>query len=164
MGVYYHYVNHDKRQHFICGLCSWDDRFSGIGRGPGARALAILLSERGTWRNDRISVIGDDGVDSKEFEYIFVNYIDIEIEAQLMLLDVDGVEWIEAVIDSSPNAFSNLCQFAIHLRRPDVIALLDAKYGVGNWQRRYEEYLKRNTDTWSQKIVEAGNRRLKLLV
>lgn len=160
MGVDYIYVNQDKGQFYRCGLLGWSSRFSAIGFGPGARALAILLSERGTWRNDRISVIAET---SKEFDEIFINAVDIEVEAELMLIDVDGLEWIEAELERSILAFERMCAFALLLRRSDIVNLLDKKFGVGKWQRQYEKHLQANTDLWSQKIIEAENRHLKIL-
>jgi len=159
MGVAYIYVNHDKGQ-FFRGLLGWSSRFSAIGLGPGARALAILLSERGTWRNDRISVVGDT---SKEFDEIFINALDIEVEVDLMLIDVDGLEWVEAELERSILAFEKMCAFALLLRRSDLVSMLDKKFGVGKWQKRYAKHLQINTDLWSHKIVQAKNRSLKIL-
>jgi hypothetical protein len=160
MGVDYIYLNQDKRQYYRCGIFGWGSHFSAIGSGPGARALAILLSERGTWKNDRVSVVADT---SKEFDDIFTSGVDIEVEVELMLLDVDGLEWIDERLDQSIIAFTRMCEFAIQLRRPDVMKKLDKKFGVGKWQGRYEEYWKHNTNVWSQKVTEAGNRQLKIL-
>lgn len=161
MGMDYIYANSDKGQYYYCGLLGWSCRFSAVGLGPGARALAILLSDRGTWRNDRVSVVADT---SKEFEEIFVNWIDIEVEAELMLIEVDGLKWIEDEIDRSNVAFEKMCAIALLLRRSDVVSMLDTKFGVGKWQRQYEKYLQGNTDLWSQKVVEAQHRSLKILV
>lgn len=159
MGVDYIYVNHDKGQFYYCGLLGWSSRFSAIGFGPGARALAILLSERGTWRYDRISVVADT---AKEFDEIFISSVDIGVEVELMLIDVDGLEWIEAELERSALAFEKMSAFALLLRRSDIANMLDKKFGVGKWQRRYEKHLQANTDLWSQRIVEAQNRRLKI--
>ncbi|MGE3316581.1 MAG: hypothetical protein AB7O26_15805 [Planctomycetaceae bacterium] len=162
--MYYSYINHDKRQYFTSGLWAHGVRFNYVGRGPGARALAILLSELGTWRNDRISVMGDDGVDSEEFAVIFREYVDVEVEAQLLLIDVDGLDWISKEIDESQLVLVDLCQFAIYFRHPKVIALLDSKYGVGVWQKNYEKHLRRYADSTStQRFINAANRNLKLL-
>src|SRR5262245_31611405 len=97
MGVTYFYVNRGKRQFFTCGLFA-SARFPSIGRGHSARALAILLSERGTWRGDRIAVIGDT---SDEFSELQRTGLDIEIEVVLMLMKVDGLGWIQAELDES---------------------------------------------------------------
>jgi len=44
MGAVYRYVNYDLRQSFDCGVRRWNGKWSGVGRGPGARALGILLN------------------------------------------------------------------------------------------------------------------------
>jgi hypothetical protein len=160
MSVAYIYMNPDKKQFYHCGLLGFGSHFSAIGKGPGARALALLLSDRGTWKNDRISVVGDTSID---FENVYVDGTDIEVEVELMLLDVDGPEWLEELLEESIIAFRTVCALAIQLRRPDVIKLLDKKFGVGKWQRTYENELKGNTDFWSQKIVDAGQRSIQLL-
>jgi hypothetical protein len=100
---------------------------------------------------------------SPEFDEIFMNSVDIEVEVELMLLDVDGLEWIEAELEQSILAFERMCAIALLLRRSDVVTMLDKRFGVGKWQRRYDNHLKGTTDIWSQKIVEAQNRRLKIL-
>jgi hypothetical protein len=160
MGVSYFYLNYAKGQFYHCGLLGWSSRFSAIGSGPGARALAILLSERGTWGTDRISVVADG---TKEFDKVFINSLDIEVEVELMLIDVDGLEWIEAELEQSSRAFVKMCAFALLLRRSDILNMLDKKFGVGKWQQRYQKHLKANTDTWSQRIIEAQSRGLRLL-
>src|SRR5262249_21423127 len=135
MSLAHIYLNRDKKQFFHCGLLGFGSHFSAIGMGPGARALAILLSERGQWRNDRISVVAET---SKEFDDALSNAVDIEVEVELMLLDVDGLGWIEELLETSIIAFRTMCAFAIHLRHPKVIKMLDRRFGAGNWQRKYE--------------------------
>ena len=160
MSVSYIYLNADKGQFFHCGLLGYASSFSAIGSGPGARALAILLSERGTWRNDRIAVVGDT---SQEFDRALHTGVDVEVEVELMLLDIDGLAWVEELLEKSIIAFRTMCAFALHLRHPNVIRMLDNKFGVGKWQRKYENELKANTDLWSQMVVDAGIRRIQLL-
>src|SRR5262245_32241284 len=109
MSVAYIYLNADKGQFFHCGLLGYASNFSAIGSGPGARALAILLSERGTWRNDRVAVVGDT---SQECDDAFRNGVDIEVEVELMLMDIDGLAWVEELLDSSVIAFRTMCAFA----------------------------------------------------
>lgn len=160
MGVEYVYANSRKAQFFHCGLLGWNGKFSGIGRaGPGARALAILLSDRGTWKDDPIAVLGE----SKEFDNLVANGVDIAVEVVLMLIEVDGLEWIEAELETSP-LFSPMCELAIHLRRPDIVGMLERKFGKGKWQRRYETHLKKHDWwNWTQRVVDAANRQLKIL-
>lgn len=160
MGVDYIYLNQDKKQFFYCGIFGHSSRFSAIGTGPGARALAILLSRQGTWGDNRISVAADT---SKKFDDVFLNGVDIEVEVGLMLLDVDGTDWIEERLEDNIIAFKKMCGIAIQLRRPDVMKMLDKVFGKGKWQRKYENHLKGNTDTWSQKIADAGQRTIRLL-
>ena len=160
MGVDYVYLNGDKRQFFHCGLSGFSSRFSAIGAGPGARALAILLSERGSWRNDRISVVADT---SPEFDDVFLTGTDVGVEVELMLLDVDGLDWIEGRLEDSGIAFENVCAYAIHLRRADVIRMLDKTFGAGVWQRKYERLLQSGAADWSQKVSDAGFRHIRLL-
>lgn len=163
MGVSYFYLNHDKSQFFDCGLYGCNDRFAFVGSGPGARALAILLSDRGTWMGDRISVIADT---SNAFEEAFVNGVDISVEAELMLLDVDGIEWLETRLAQphSIGAFMDVCTFARLLRRSDATRALDNVFGAGKWQRKYAEHLQlNNSDTRSQAVLNAQSRGLKLL-
>lgn len=160
MSATHAYVNHDKAQWFRCGIFGRRDDFHGIGRGPGARALGILLSDRGTWIGDHISIISDF---SAAFERLYVTATNIDVEVELMLIDVDGLDWIERDLDSYPIMFRQMCAFATLLRRKDIIDMLNAKYGIGKWQRRYERELQGNTDLWSQSIIDAAQRNLKLL-
>jgi hypothetical protein len=160
MGVTYFYVNLDKRQFFTCGLFGRSSRYSGIGLGPSARALAILLSDRGTWRNDRISIVGDT---SEEFSDLLWNGLNIEVEVVLMLIDVDGLEWVEAELDDDILAFEAMCDLAFHLRHLDVVRMLDRKHGAGKWQRKYEHHVRGNTDIWAEKVIEARDRGIKIL-
>jgi hypothetical protein len=115
------YLNPDKGQFFHCGLLGYASSFSAIGSGPGARALAILLSERGTWRNDQIAVVGDT---AEAFDDVLRNALDIEVEVELMLLEIDGRAWVEELLEKSIVAFRTMCAFAVHLRHPKVIRML----------------------------------------
>jgi len=160
MGVDYYYLNRDKSQFFPSGLFHYCGRFKSAGPGLGGRALAILLSEYGTWRNDRISLIAEM---EPEFNEMLSSGVDIEVEVEIMLLDFDGTEWIEDALESSI-VFAEMCALAILLGRVDVIALLDEKFGTGKWQKKYQEHLKCNSDYWSRKIVEARNRGLNILI
>jgi hypothetical protein len=158
MGVDYYYLNRDKKQYFPCGMLNRCGRFRSIGQSPAGRALALLLEERGAWANDRIAVIADS---SAEWEEVFVSGIDIQADVELMLFDVDGFSWFKEEIED-PIVFRELCAIALILRRQDVIAFLNETVGVHKWEAKYHEHLKHNTDHWSQRIVEAGERRLRL--
>jgi hypothetical protein len=160
MGLSYFYVNRDKEQFFDCGLAGLNNSFNTVGTEPGSRALAILLFDHGTWQGDRIAVVSDI---SNEFEELVIRGTDIVVEAELMLMKFDGVGWVEERLDVSSTMFQRMCCYALLLRHPDVSAMLDRKYGVGKWQRRYEKHLQGNTDLWSQRIISAKNRGLDLL-
>src|SRR5262245_18990587 len=160
MGVDCYYFNRDKSQFFPSGLFHYCGRFKSAGQGLGGRALAILLSEYGTWRNDRISLIADM---EPEFGALVSSSVDIEVDVEIMLLDFDGTEWIKDALVNSI-VFEEMCALAILMGRGDVIALLDEKFGTGKWQKKYQEHLKCNSDYWSRKIVEARNSGLKILI
>ncbi|MBA4189333.1 MAG: hypothetical protein C0467_15155 [Planctomycetaceae bacterium] len=160
MGLSYFYVNRDKVQFFDSGLACSNNRFNRVGTEPGSRALAILLSEHGTWQGDRIAVVGDT---SEEFEELVIRGIDIVVEAELMLTNFDGLGWVEERLDASISMFQRMCCYALLLRRADVAAMLDRKYGIGKWQGRYENHLQDNTDLWTQRVIDAKNRGLDLM-
>jgi hypothetical protein len=160
MGVSYFYANQDKRQFFNCGLCGLNSRFWAIGSGPGSRALTILLSSFGTWNGDRISVVADT---SEEFDELVIRGINVEIEAELMLTQFDGLSWLEEQLDLSITTFTRVCCYALLLRHAGITEMLNRKYGVGKWQQQYENHLQANTDLWSEKVIEAKNRGLDLL-
>ncbi|MBP3960752.1 hypothetical protein J8F10_36485 [Gemmata sp. G18] len=160
MSLSYFYVNRDKEQFFRCGLDGLNNRFNRVGTEPGSRALAILLSEHGTWQGDRIAVVSDS---SEEFEELVIRGIDIGVEVQLMLMKFDGLGWVEECLDVSISMFQRMCCYALLLRHADVTVMLDRKYGPGKWQKRYEKHLQGNTDLQSQRVVDAKNRALDLL-
>lgn len=160
MGLGYFYVNRDRAQFFDCGLAGLNNRFDRVGTEPGSRALAILLSDHGTWQGDRIAVVGDT---SGEFEEVVIRGTDIVVEAELMLVTFDGLGWVEECVDLSITMFQRMCCYALLLRHAGVSAMLDRRYGVGKWQRRYENQLQGNTDLWSQRVIDAKNRGLDLL-
>lgn len=161
MGTSYVYVNLDKRQHFRCGLCTASSGFAAIGHGPGARALALLLCERGSWHGDRISVLADS---SDTWDGLHGESINIEPEVLLMLIDVDGMAWLERPLAESSLVFSRICTLASHLRHAGLIQWLDRSFGAGKWQRRQENYLKENTPgPWLGHVIAARDRALKLI-
>lgn len=159
MSLGYFYVNHDKDQFFACGLGS-NGRFWAIGQGRGSRALTILLSSHGTWKGDRISVVDDA---SEEFEELVIRGVNVEVEVELMLIQFDGLGWLEENLDSPVGTFARCCSYALLLRHPGITEMLNRKYGVGIWQQQYEKQLQGNTDLWSDKVIDAKNRGLALL-
>lgn len=156
MGVDYAYFNPDKRQFFDSGLFGWNSRFNALGRGPGGRALGILLSDFGSWRGDRVFALGES---SDEYGTLTTTFDDVEIEAELMLINFDGFEWVERLANNIL-AFLRMCDYAMYFRREDVTRLLDETFGPGKWQRRYANHLKSNTHPSSQKVIDAANRDL----
>ncbi len=160
MGLSYFYVNFDKGQFFDCGLDGLNNRFNRVGTEPGSRALAILLSDHGTWKGDRVAVVADT---SEEFEELVTRGIDIVVETELMLMKFDGLGWVEELLDVSISMFQRMCCYSLLLRHSGVTEMLDRKYGAGKWQRRYEKHVQINTDRWSQRVIDAKNRGLDLL-
>lgn len=160
MSLDYAYVNHDKRQHYFCGMLGWRSDFAAIGCGPGARALGILLSDRGKWSRDRISVVSDT---SAELSDLTAASVDIGVDVTLMLLDVDGTEWIDSQLETSTEAFRRMCAIAIQLRRSDVLDMLNNRFGVGNWQRRYKAETDQSFDPWQIRLSEALKRGIETL-
>lgn len=160
MGSSYVYLNHDKRQYFRCGLFLASSDFSAIGNGPGGRALALLLSERGSWNGERVSAVSDT---SEGWEAVHGELMNIEPEVALMLIDIDGLAWLEEKLADSNLVFSRLCALASHQRHPGIGQLLDRTFGAGNWQRRYRNYLRENTPwPWLEQVTAARDRRLNL--
>ncbi len=164
MSVTYFYLNHDKQQFFSCGFPNLRSKIDRIGTEPGSRALAILLSDFGTWQGDRISVVND--CDPQLLDAI--NHgVEIEIELELMMIDFDRafLQWLEERLDLmfSESVFERLCYYAILLRHQKVTELLDRKYGVGKWQLEYEKYVLRYRDRYSKEVIDAKNRGLQLL-
>lgn len=81
----------------------------------------------------------------------------------LLLMDVDGLDWIEERLDRGI-VFTEACAIALLLRRKDVVNMLNRKFGVAGWNKQYEKHHHGNTDIWSQKYVDAMKRGIKLLV
>jgi hypothetical protein len=149
LGTTYDYWNQDKRQYFCCGLRLQNDKLSGIGCGAGARALGLLLLY--DWAGDRIVVKGDDL--STEWRD---GSIDISADLLVMLLEVDGTDWL----DFAGLGFISACEIATHLREPRMIAALDEKFGLGVWRKRFVEYSHGNASTLADAIYEAQQRGL----
>lgn len=144
MGTCYAYRNHDKAQYFDCGLACWNNKRSGLGCGPGARAMGLLLCA--DWSGDRISVENDsDSLDWQD------GAIDIEVDVVLMLLETDGVEWL----DVAGTGFHVASALAIHLRHPALIASLDKHFGPSAWKKRHADHVSRNTRTFDDAVHAA---------
>ena len=100
-----------------------------------------------------MSMVGDC---SAEYEKICVEYTDITVDVELYLIDRDGLDSLPAINNI---CFERLYCYATYLRREDVSQFLDSHYGRGKWQKKYEQHVKNNFDYWSQRIIDAGNRK-----
>ena len=137
MGIDYIYVNHTKKQYFDVGLFGESCRFRCAGYGLGSRALSLLISDQGSWKRDSIEMV-DDVTD--ESIRISSEYTDVSVEAELLILDIDGVEYFKNWSEFDFTTFSNLCLYATILRRQEVIELMDRMYGSGVWQKKYKDH------------------------
>jgi hypothetical protein len=149
------YANLDLKQYFDVGLFGTSDNHKDVGCGPGARALGLLCNG-GTWANSRIAVLNDY---SDEYEQTQQAFLDISIEAELMLLDTDKFRWVEDSIDTGILAFAQLCRFALFLDRKDVIYFLDSRYGRGKWHRKFDEHCKMNSPDFETDLILAARDR-----
>jgi hypothetical protein len=133
MSIEFCYANCDLRQYFFIGLFGTNSGGEALGRNEGARALTLLISERGSWRGQRISLIGST---SEEMTGLRNSFVDIEVEAELMLLEFDGFECVESALNIYPaSTFLHLCELAIYLRRTDTHRYCsDARQSI--WQAR----------------------------
>ena len=157
MGVDYIYANHTKKQYFDIGLFGESCRSRCAGFGLGSRALSLLISDKGSWNSDSIEMV-DDVTDKSLF--ISSEYTNISVEAELLILDIDGVEYFSEKSELDFTTFSNLCLYAMILRRPEVIELLDKKYGPGDWQKQFKRHYRGQTTGLEQAIYEAQGRSL----
>lgn len=157
MGVDYIYANHTKKQYFDIGLFGESCRSRCAGLGLGSRALSLLISDKGSWNCDSIEMVDD--VTDKSL-LISSEYTNISVEAELLILDVDGVEYFSEQSELDFTTFSNLCLYATILRRPEVIELLDKKYGPGGWQKQFKDHYRGQTTGLEQAIYEAQGRSL----
>ena len=153
------YVNLDRKQYFDVGLFGASNNHKYVGCGPGARALG-LLSNGGSWASCRIVVVNDYSDEYLQTQQSFVN---ITIEAELMLLDTDGFRWVDDSPDLCILAFSQLCRFALFLDRPDVVDFLDSRYGRGKWKRKFDENCRLNNSTyWTDMVLAARDRNVQI--
>ena len=157
MGMDYVYANHSKKQYFDIGLFGESCRSKHAGFGFGSRALSLLISEKGSWNSDSIEMVND--VTDKSL-FISSEYTNIRVEAELLILDVDGVEYFNEQSELDFTTFSNLCLYAMILRRPEVIELLDKKYGRGGWQKQYKDHYRGQTTGLEHAIYKAQGRSL----
>ena len=157
MGIEYVYANHSKKQYFDIGLFGESCRSRCAGFGLGSRALSLLISYQGSWNSDSIEMVDD--VSDKSL-FISSEYTNISVEAELLILDVDGVEYFNEERELNFTAFTNLCIYAMILRRPEVIELLDKKYGSGGWQKQYKDHYRGHAAGLENAIYKAQGRSL----
>ena len=159
MGIDYVYANHTKKQFFDVGLFGESCRSRHAGFGLGSRALSLLISERGSWNSDSIEMVDD--ITDKSL-LISSEYTNISVEAELLILDIDGVDYFQEKIGYNFTMFSNLCLYAIILRRPEVIDLLDTIYGRGVWQKKYKNHYRGQQTGMEYAIYKAQARNIVL--
>ncbi len=98
-----------------------------------------------------------DDVTDKSFS-ISSEYTNITVEAELLILDIDGVKYFDKEGEIDFITFSILYFYAIILRRPEVIELLNKKYGRGGWQKQNKDLYQGHTSA----IYEAQGRNIVL--
>ncbi len=155
MGIDYIYVNHSKKQYFDIGLFGESCRFRHAGFSYGSRALSLLISHQGSWNSDSIEMVDDV---SERSLFLSSEYINISVEAELLILDVDGVKYFDNENELDFNTFSFLCLYATILRRKEIIGLLDRKYGPGIWQKQYKAHYRDQNIGWENAIYAAQSR------
>ena len=159
MGIDYAYANHTKKQYFDVGLFGESCGGKHAGYSFGSRALSLLISEQGSWSCDSIEMVTD--VTDKSLQ-ISAEYTNIGVEAELLILDVDGVEVFVELGELDLTTFTKLCLYAMILRRPDVLEFLDRKYGPGGWQKQYKDHYRSMSSGMENAIHEAQSRALVL--
>ena len=159
MGIDYVYVNHSKKQYFDIGLFGESCRKRAAGFGAGSRALALLISDRGSWNSDAIEMLDD--LTDESFR-VAEDYTRINVEAELMILDVDGVDYFDRESELDFVTFSHLCLYAMILHRTDVIGLLDKKYDPGGWQKKFRDSYRGHATRMENEIAEAKGRSLEI--
>ncbi len=159
MGIEYVYANHSKKQYFDIGLFGENCRFRHAGFSYGSRVLSLLISEQGSWNSDSIEMVND--VSEKSI-VVSSKYTNIRVEAELLILDVDGVEYFNEESELDFITFTSLCLYAMILRRPEVIELLDKKYGPGGWQKKYREHYRDHKTGLENAIYETQGRNIVL--
>ncbi len=157
MGIDYSYVNHSKKQYFDIGLFGESCRSRCAGLGLGSRALSLLISGQGLWNSDSIEMVDD--VSDKSL-FISSEYTNITIEAELLILDVDGVDYFNEQSDLDLTTFSKLFLYATLLYRTEVIDLLDKMYGKGVWKKKFKDHFRGHATGWEQSIQEAQYRNI----
>ncbi len=161
MGVGYLYVNDHKDHFFWVGLFGQSSSLRAVGHGHGARALGLLLMPGGSWSGDRIRVVADTG---EPFEgAIYGLYEDVSVEAELMVIDRDGLDSFREPLKSHDANFTWFCDYAQILGRADVASLLDDVYGKDEWPKKYGSYQKHTTNHWSESVYRAKNRNIRLV-
>jgi len=160
MSIEYVYANHSKKQYFDIGLFGESCRLRHAGFSCGSRVLSLLISERGSWNGDSIEMVDDV---SETSVVVSSQYTNIRVEAELLILDVDGAEYFNEASDLGIITFTSLCLYAMILARPEVIELLDEKYGTGGWQKMYKEEHYRDHKTGLEyEIYESQGRNIVL--
>jgi len=131
MGIYYHYVNHSKKEWFATDSLGGSPRLRSLGYTPASRAFHLLLaSPHGRWLGDSIAILGDDS--EGDWDLIQEEYTDIQADVILMLIQKDGTDEICSNLQEKNNLFMQLCYLVItgqakHFTR-DIEPCLGAEY------------------------------------
>ncbi len=159
MGTDYVYANHTKRQYLDVGLFGEGCSVRHAGYCYGSRVLSLLISEHGNWQCDSIEMVSDV---CDKWKTISADYASIDTEAELLILNVDGVGVFDGERELDLSAFTKLCLYARILRRSDVIRFLDRRYGPGGWQKQFEDRYRGMSSSMETAIIEALERKLVL--
>lgn len=135
MGVYYFYVNHDKKQYFSIGLLGYGMKWRCLGQTPAARAFSLMLLEESYWKNNRVCVIGDEASEA-EFDRIEQEYQNIEIDATLLLFEKDSIDKYSEHLQEGSDMFILLCEIVDILDIPDIRRYVSQAYG-DSWRKKY---------------------------
>ena len=145
MGEYFYYANHDRKLKFEIGLVANAIKFSGIGRGLGARAFCLLLTESkhrqkvyrktliGSWVGDFVSCIGDE----TKWHYEESSYQDITANIIVMLYQIDGEEKLIEVATRDEHFFVQIAYLIFTNQFTDLLPEFERCFGK-EWTKKYK--------------------------
>lgn len=133
MSVDYYYVNNSKKHYFHTALLGYSNSLKSIGYGPSSRVLSLLISEKGSWKNDSISLETWETDNNKKMNQ---EYIDIGIEAELLLLEIDGIDRYRERIVGSSTLLHKCAYYAKVFRNSTIISFFKSEYGK-EWEKKF---------------------------
>lgn len=154
MGVYYHYINHSKREYFAISALGGAIKFSAIGHNLAARAFGLLIARPnpethmgmyricGRWCDDNVVLDGDDY--NPEWDTITDTYRNIGPDLIPMLVEVDGFEPIAQAASSDDWFFMELSYLTISGQTPQLEAEMIRVFGEG-YRSRYGMLCRENS-------------------